>query len=205
MLLAPVAKPSDLGINDDYSSRPTALATMATSPSSSRPPASLKGITSTNVDPALCAVCSSPFPVGLMGITRSSFAPCCGKRSCMDCFRAGKDYVGRTGRGPSARRCCSFCKSALVLNDKNMIGLLKKHAKKGAAVGAVYSRHLVLHVVRMVFLGRTHDAKRWYEKAAKQGHPVAMIRLGNFFPEMVLAVALSIFPRQGTLPRRPCL
>eukprot|EP00562_Extubocellulus_spinifer_P019845 CAMPEP_0178585190 /NCGR_PEP_ID=MMETSP0697-20121206/25264_1 /TAXON_ID=265572 /ORGANISM="Extubocellulus spinifer, Strain CCMP396" /LENGTH=174 /DNA_ID=CAMNT_0020221249 /DNA_START=442 /DNA_END=962 /DNA_ORIENTATION=+ len=151
---------------------------MATSSSSTRPPASLKGITSSNVDPDACAVCSSTLPAGPLTAGTSSISVCCGKRSCMDCDRAKRYFVGR-GRCPSALRCL-FCNVPVALNDKNRTGSLKKHAKKGAAWAQFVLGNWFEYGSNSLSKSE-HDAKRWYEKAAKQGHPEAMVRLGNFY------------------------
>jgi len=158
---------------------------MATSPSASnRSPASLKGITSTNVNPHACAVCSSPFPL-LNSTLFFGFSTCCGKRFCLDCHRAGKGYIpvpGRTGRGPSPSSAfrCLFCKFPVVFNSEAGIGPLKKHAKKGAPWAQFVLGWRFEHGYDS--LPRSlHDAKRWYEKAAKQGHPEATCSLAAFF------------------------
>mmetsp|Transcript_32227 Transcript_32227/g.70839 ORF Transcript_32227/g.70839 Transcript_32227/m.70839 type:complete len:368 (-) Transcript_32227:353-1456(-) len=147
---------------------------MATSSSSTRPPASLKGITSSNVDPDACAVCSSTLPAGPLTAGTSSISVCCGKRSCMDCDRAKRYFVGR-GRCPSAVRCL-FCNVPVALNDKNRTGSLKKHAKKGRAWGQFL---LGLRFARGNSVSQSdYEAKRWFEKASKQGHPDATLNLG---------------------------
>ena len=123
----------------------------------------------------LCALCSAPFPVYAIATRTSSFSLCCGKRFCWDCSLARNAAVGK---GQSER--CLFCNSPLSRRDKEKIGSLKKHAKKGAAwaqfvLGAWFENG-------SDSLSKSdHDAKRWYEKAAKQGHPEATYALATFF------------------------
>ena len=138
--------------------------------------ASLKGITSTNDDPNACAVCSGPFPAGAMGDTYA-FALCCGKRSCMNCFRAGR--LTTCSSGQTTR--CSICTTPIPISDKSKIGSLKKRAKRGEAwaqyvLGNCYVNGR--HTSRS-----DHEARRWHEKAAKRGHPWAMHNLGVFYLE----------------------
>ena len=147
-------------------------------PSSSRLQLSLKGITSTNVDPELCAACSKPFPAGLLGST-SSFAVCCGKRSCNDCRRAKRCFVGMDRGIISALRCL-FCNAPVSVDGKTMAGSLKKHAKKGAPWAQFFLGDW-FELGANSLPQSDHDAKRWYEKAAKQGHPEAMLRMGPFY------------------------
>ena len=147
---------------------------IATAPSASRPPHSLKGIVSTNDDPNKCALCSIPFPVE--GMEKFAFlAYCCGKRACEGCAVDLHRLIGQ-GRG---RHRCTFCNSLSSTSRKSEIGHLKKHAKKGKPWAQFVLG--VSHEFRDGNLRSYHDAKRWYEKAAKQGHPHAMEFLASFY------------------------
>mmetsp|Transcript_32216 Transcript_32216/g.70815 ORF Transcript_32216/g.70815 Transcript_32216/m.70815 type:complete len:365 (+) Transcript_32216:258-1352(+) len=150
---------------------------MASSPPpASSPPISLKGITSTNDDPDACAFCSDPFfMVDLERKINGAVNICCGKSICLNCNDYDRTFIGA---GRSKR--CSFCNSPAIVGDKGNIGALKKHAKKGAAWAQFVLGNWFEYGSNSLSKSE-HDAKRWYEKAAKQGHPEAMVRLGNFY------------------------
>eukprot|EP00562_Extubocellulus_spinifer_P027248 CAMPEP_0178636714 /NCGR_PEP_ID=MMETSP0698-20121128/13904_1 /TAXON_ID=265572 /ORGANISM="Extubocellulus spinifer, Strain CCMP396" /LENGTH=215 /DNA_ID=CAMNT_0020276653 /DNA_START=61 /DNA_END=705 /DNA_ORIENTATION=+ len=145
---------------------------MASSPPpASSPPISLKGITSTNDDPDACAFCSDPFSLGVDRKTGGATNICCGKRICLDCDDSRRTVIG-TGR---AQRC-SFCDIPIIFGGKEQVGILKKNAKKGAAWGQFL---LGLRFARGNSVSQSdYEAKRWFEKASKQGHPDATLNLG---------------------------
>jgi len=145
---------------------------MASSPPpASSPPISLKGITSTNDDPDACAFCSDPFSLGVDRKTGGATNICCGKRICLDCDDSRRTVIG-TGR---AQRC-SFCDIPIIFGGKEQVGILKKNAKKGAAWGQFL---LGLRFARGNSVSQSdYEAKRWFEKASKQGHPGAILSLG---------------------------
>ena len=126
---------------------------------------SLKGITSTNDDPSLCAICLNPFSEGLY-YYNSVTTLCCGNRSCLSCHEGSSVYDGRQDR-------CKLCGSGGV----ESIGNLKKKAKKGYAWAQMLlgrSYFFGQHVQKSKF-----EAVRWFRKAVAQNHPVAMIMLGD--------------------------
>ena len=139
-------------------------------------PSSLKGIVSTNDNPGACAFCCVPFPVIII-VTKSCYSYCCGKRICLVCKSAGRAAIrsGNTNR-------CAFCNASFPYSSSNDgIGRLKKHAKKGAT----WAQYLL---GRCYELGEyvtksDYEAKRWYEKAARQGHPLAMFGVAEFYKE----------------------
>ena len=146
--------------NNRNSKRPAAAQASAS-------PSSLRGITSTNDDPSACALCSALFPMGMSN--RNSFTShCCGKRICVVCFDSP----------PATKVRCAFCKAPFILSAKDEIGSLKKHAKKGKA----WAQYLlgVHHGSGEIVAQSDYEAKRWCEKAAKQG-PDATYCLGVYY------------------------
>eukprot|EP00562_Extubocellulus_spinifer_P013751 CAMPEP_0178571800 /NCGR_PEP_ID=MMETSP0697-20121206/17857_1 /TAXON_ID=265572 /ORGANISM="Extubocellulus spinifer, Strain CCMP396" /LENGTH=379 /DNA_ID=CAMNT_0020206435 /DNA_START=133 /DNA_END=1273 /DNA_ORIENTATION=+ len=146
-------------------------------PSHSSSPPSLKGITSTNDDPDACAFCSSPLVVDAETKAYGAAVICCGKRICLDCNDPDRTFIG-----PGRAKRCSFCGIPAIIGDKGRLGALKKHAKKGAAWG----QHMLGYCYRkgeFVSQSDYYEAKRWYEKAAKQGHPGAILSLGMLYLE----------------------
>ena len=132
--------------------------------------ASLEGITSTNDDPKLCAVCSQPFQYGLES-KMSRINICCGKRACVECADSGRFF------DLDVSRCqcllCGFTKAG------KGIGMMKKQAKKGKpwaqfVLGGYFS---VGECVTQSYF----DAVRWYRKAASQGHPEANLCLSEAY------------------------
>mmetsp|Transcript_17400 Transcript_17400/g.38487 ORF Transcript_17400/g.38487 Transcript_17400/m.38487 type:complete len:414 (-) Transcript_17400:219-1460(-) len=136
-------------------------------PAASRSPPSLKGVTSTNDDPHACALCSVLFAENMV----LSF--CCGKHFCDNCNGSQRSFIS-SGRA----LLCSFCNNPAIVTDKGAIGALKKHAKKGAA-WAQFKLGYYLDTGECISQSDT-EAKRWYEKAAKQGHPRAAYYLAMF-------------------------
>jgi len=153
---------------------------MPSAPSSvSSSPPSLRGITSTNDDPYACAHCSNPFSVDVDRKTRGMTKICCGKCVCCDCSDPDS-LLTVIGAGRAQR--CSFCNSPAIVGNKEKVGILKKHAKKGTAWA---QQQLAACYDSGVYVSQSdhYEAKRWFEKAAKQGHPDAMCRLAFFFLE----------------------
>jgi len=134
----------------------------------------LKGITSSNDDPDACACCSAPLVLNVERKNNGKVTLCCGKHICHDCTDSGRDFIGS-----GATKRCSFCNTHC--SRKETIGSTKKHAKKGAAWGQ-YSLGVSYHKGALISQS-DYDAKRWFEKAAKQGHPGAILGLGHFHLE----------------------
>ena len=132
-------------------------------------PISLKGITSTNDDPSRCAICSGPFPKGPYHSV-SILHGCCGKRVCDSCI----DKFGILYRNN-----CVKCGTDSARFD----GLLKKNAKKGQAwAQETIGRYFYYGDPRTSsFTKSYYDAIRWFRKAATNGHPLAMIFLGEMY------------------------
>ena len=65
-----------------------------------------------------------------------------------------------------------------LVSDKEAIGALKKHAKKGAAWAQFILGDCYEFGQRVS--QSDYEAKRWYEKAAKQGHPRALYSWRSF-------------------------
>jgi len=129
---------------------------------------SLKGITDTNDDPKLCAVCFQPFPDGLF-TKISRINACCGKRACVACTDSGRFFNSDVGR-------CHLCG---VTKTGTPIGMVKKHAKKGKPwaqflLGSYFS-------VGMSVTQSHFEAVRWYRKAASLGHPQANLALSEAY------------------------
>mmetsp|Transcript_24642 Transcript_24642/g.53715 ORF Transcript_24642/g.53715 Transcript_24642/m.53715 type:complete len:354 (+) Transcript_24642:283-1344(+) len=134
----------------------------------------LKGITSSNDDPDACACCSAPLVLNVERKNNGKVTLCCGKQFCHDCSDSSRDFIGS-----GATKRCSFCNTHC--SRKETIGSTKKHAKKGAAWGQ-YSLGVSYHKGALISQS-DYDAKRWFEKAAKQGHPGAILGLGHFHLE----------------------
>mmetsp|Transcript_15029 Transcript_15029/g.32390 ORF Transcript_15029/g.32390 Transcript_15029/m.32390 type:complete len:369 (-) Transcript_15029:239-1345(-) len=134
----------------------------------------LKGITSSNDDPDACACCSAPLVLNVERKNNGKVTLCCGKHICHDCTDSGRDFIGS-----GATKRCSFCNTHC--SRKETIGSTKKHAKKGAAWGQ-YSLGVSYHKGALISQS-DYDAKRWFEKAAKQGHPEAILNMSFFHLE----------------------
>lgn len=128
---------------------------------------SLKGITSTNDDPNLCAICSGLFPKGPYHVV-SMLHGCCGKRVCDSCI----DKFGILYRGTCVKCGTDFA---------NFTSLLKKNAKKGQAWAQETMGRYFYHGIPGTFDKSYYDAIRCFRKAATKGHPVAMIMLGEMY------------------------
>ena len=91
---------------------------------------------------------------------------CCGKDVCLVCEGQGRVYE------PKSNRC-------LLCNSTGMghIGTLKKQAKRGHAWAQYYLGQRFLSGKRGA-VQSDHDALRWIQKAAGQGHPFAFWKLG---------------------------
>ena len=140
---------------------------MTTARSAITRPHPLKEIINTNVDPLCCVACSVVFPDGWY-LDYSLIHACCGKQVCHACNEADLIFDRKTGR-------CRMCNTAGIGN----IGVIKKNAKRG-------------HAWAQILLGQTywigekvsestHDALRWYRKAASQGHPLAFFNLSMLY------------------------
>lgn len=146
---------------------------------------SLKGITCTNDDPDACACCSGALFMGKPIAGKIVIIICCGKRICRDCNDSKRGLIG-----VGAAQRCSFCNTPPQQRDKEKIGALKKHAKKGAAWGQF---HLGYHYAKGRAVSQSdYEAKRWYEKASKQGHPEATYHLACFFLEGIGGCSIDL-------------
>ena len=132
-------------------------------------PHPLKGIVNTNDDPTQCARCQQNIDWNDTG--DCLLLVCCGKVICDAC--AGTE-----------RFHCIFCRkvrsTTRSLNPKEMVSKVKKHAKRGYAwaqltLGCIYLGG-ELSVSQSSF-----EAKRWFEKAARQNHPAAHHRLARIY------------------------
>ena len=131
----------------------------------SSPSSSLRGILSTNDDPLLCAHCPRVLSKETEG---PDFVPstgffCCGKVVCHRCSESGL----------FSRLSCPFCHASL----SDVVGLMKKHAKREQPwaqfhVGWEYAEGE--GVAQSDF-----EAVRWFRKAAKHGHPLALLSLSH--------------------------
>mmetsp|Transcript_28971 Transcript_28971/g.58788 ORF Transcript_28971/g.58788 Transcript_28971/m.58788 type:complete len:361 (+) Transcript_28971:164-1246(+) len=139
---------------------------MASRGSSRSSQPSLRGIISTNDDPGRCALCLEEFPTGPENLTVWGMLFCCGKGLCDRCVSSRF----------SAASACPVCKSPLSSSSRG-IGALKKHAKKGRP-WAQYQLATV-HGEGCNVAQSDFEAVRWFRKAAKQGHPGALLCLGQ--------------------------
>ena len=138
-------------------------------------PHPLKGIVNTNDDPTRCAGCHLCIDWydenGIIILT------CCGKTLCTAC----DDEEGYSMASGKPLRCI-FCRepATLGLSLKEVVSRTKKNAKRRhawaqLALGRIYSGG------RLSVSQSTFEAKRWFEKAAKQNHPVAYFELASIF------------------------
>ena len=132
-------------------------------------PISLKGITSTNDDPARCAICSELFPKGPYHAVSILYG-CCGKRVCDGCIAK----FGILYRGTCVK--CGTDRAAVN-------SLIKKNAKKGQAwAQETIGRHFYHGILGNSSSTQSYyDAIRLFRKAANSGHPAAMILLGEMY------------------------
>ena len=139
----------------------------------------LKGIVNTNDDPTRCAGCQ--LRIDWHDEDGSIMLTCCGKTLCKAC----DDEEGySTALGPSGKPlqlfCCIFCREPATrgLSPKEIVGRMKKHAKRGHA-WAQYALGCIHSDGELSASQSSFEAKRWFEKAAKQNHPVACFELGR--------------------------
>lgn len=125
------------------------------------------GITCTNKDPNLCALCSS-----VMHMHANSFELrlCCGTKMCSSCW-----YTN--GR-------CSFCK---FLDESTQ--QVARFAKKRAKEGFPWACHLLADLYRkgvpLCLQQSDWEAARWYEEGASGDHPVSCLRLARLYRQGV--------------------
>ena len=149
-------------------------------------PHPLKGIVNTNDDPTRCARCQ----VGIDLYREYGFVllSCCGKTICDTCAdRHGRSMTRRALGTPLQPHHCAFCPELAThsLTLKEFVSILKKNSKKGHAwaqhsLGLIYLNG-ALSVSQSYF-----EAKRWFEKAARQNHPDALHNLGCLYKEGIV-------------------
>ena len=133
-------------------------------------PHPLKGILNTNEDPTACCVCCTPIVLQARFREEDDDDPvvsfCCGALFCtLSCSEAGP------------RRACPQCKAPGFATQKQIVGSLKKNAKKGHA-WAQYELSTAFDLGKGGVLVSPTDSFRWADKAAGQGHPYAILNTG---------------------------
>ena len=118
------------------------------------------GITCTNEDPNLCAVCST-----VMCAKSFELRFCCGTKVCSECHSEDR---------------CAFCKR---LNETAQQAV--RFARKRAKEGFPWACHLLADIYRKgvppCLQQSDWEAVRWYEKGASRDHPVSCLRLARLY------------------------
>lgn len=140
-------------------------------------PHPLKGIVNTNDDPTRCARCH--LCIDWYDDDGGIILTCCGKTLCTAC----DDEEGYSmALGPSGKHLlpfrCIFCREPATrgLSPKEIASRVKKRAKRGHA-WAQFSLGCLHSDGELSVSQSSFEAKRWFEKAAKQNHPVAHLEL----------------------------
>ena len=121
------------------------------------------GITCTNEDPNVCAVCSS---VLLSEASAYVFRVCCGTKICNHC---------RLEDG------CGFCNHQKSTTH-DFVSLTKKRAKEGFPWACYFFAEL--YRVKLPGLSQSSwESVRWHERAASKDHPVSCIYLARSYAE----------------------
>ena len=146
-------------------------------------PHPLRGIINSNDDPMACFACCAPI-VHEENDGDLVLSFCCGASFCtLSCLLAGPRV------GPD--RACPQCKVPLLTSKKQIVGSLKRNAKKGHA-WAQYELSTAFDLGKDGVRVSPTDSFRWAEKAAGQGHPYAMLNTGiNYLNGYGCRISLS--------------
>ena len=147
------------------------------------------GITCTNEDPNLCAVCTSVLPPG--GVDHV-IRICCGTMICDGCLLDQQ---------------CGFCRHRYS-NARAVVSVIKKRANEGFP----WACHVLAELYREgshCFSQSVWESFRWHERAASKDHPVSCIYLAGHYAEGIGCKRLqeesresSNYVREGYAPPR---
>ena len=128
----------------------------------------LDGVTCTNTDPRICAVCNVTLPIPDGESRFSSLMPCCGTRICTQCMSQLLSIGGT----------CPYCKTN-CRSKKQIVAVLRSHSKKGHPWAMNTLATLYRDGYPPVLQQSLLEAAKYFEMAAGNSHAPSMISLAH--------------------------